>query len=199
MNIDSHVHLFFEGSDPEEFFMGCARVAAAISGRAKEEYQDAYRLYQQLLVVLSDKNGERLIREMKRAKIDKAILLPLDFWLKFPISENQNKISVKEKNDIHANVVETHPDRLKTFFGIDPRRKEAIQLLDRAMKKYEPIGLKIHPTAGFFPDDSICFPLYKRATDYGLPILIHSGSEPAPMEAKYSHPVYIDSLAAEFP
>ena len=66
------------------------------------------------------------------------------------------------------------------------------------MKKWEPVGLKIHPTAGFYPDDPAFYPLYERATEYNLPIILHSGNEPAPMDCKYSHPMYIDTIAAEF-
>jgi len=200
MTIDSHVHLFFEGSDPEEFFMGCAKAGVSIFGKdkPKEEHQDARQLYLQLMDILSDKDGSRLIKEMDKANIDKAILLPLDFWLKYPKAEYSG-ISVKEKNEIYANVVETYPDRFKTYFGIDPRRKDARMLLDLAMKKWEPVGLKIHPTAGFYPDDPVCYPLYELAIDYNLPILIHSGQEPAPMESKWSHPMYIDKVAADFP
>jgi predicted TIM-barrel fold metal-dependent hydrolase len=200
MIIDSHVHLFFEGSDPEQFFLGCARVGVAIFGKdkIKSEQMDPNQLYLDQMGVLSDKDGSRLVKEMKKAKIDKAILLPLDFWLKYPTSDHQG-VSIKEKNQIFANVVETYPDKLKTHFGINPMRKDAIELLNYAMKKWEPIGLKIHPTAGFYPDDPICYPLYKEAINYNLPILIHSGQEPAPMEIKWSHPMYIDTVAAEFP
>ncbi|MEJ2248364.1 MAG: amidohydrolase family protein [Candidatus Lokiarchaeota archaeon] len=200
MKIDSHVHLFFEGSDPEEFFIGCAKQGVAFFGRNKpsEEYQDWRQLYDQTLNILFDKTGERLIGEMDKAGLDKAILLPLDFWLKYPRSEHKG-ISIKEKNEIFGNAVKSYPDRLNTYFGIDPRRKDAIELLDYAMKKWEPIGLKIHPTAGFYPDDPICFPLYERASEYDIPILIHSGQEPAPMEVKWTHPMRIDTIAAEFP
>jgi hypothetical protein len=200
MIVDSHVHLFFDGSDPEQFFYGCSRAGVHIFGKDKpmEERQDAQQLYEQQMAILSDKDGSRLIKEMDKGGIDKAILLPLDFWLRFPTSEHAG-ISIKEKNIIYGNVVETYPDRFKTYFGVDPRRKDAAELLDEAMKKWEPVGLKIHPTAGFYPDDPICYPLYERAIEYGLPILIHSGQEPAPMGVKWSHPAMIDTVAADFP
>ncbi|TFG01637.1 MAG: amidohydrolase, partial [Promethearchaeota archaeon] len=118
--------------------------------------------------------------------------------LKFPTSEHKG-VSIRDKNEMFANVVETYPDKLKTHFGINPMRKDAVALLHHAMKEWEPVGLKIHPTAGFYPDDTTCFPLYQAAIDYDLPILIHSGQEPAPMEIKWSHPMYIDTVAAEFP
>lgn len=43
--IDSHVHLFFEESDPEEFFMACARTESAIFGKETGEHPDPVELY----------------------------------------------------------------------------------------------------------------------------------------------------------
>ncbi|MGQ9721956.1 MAG: amidohydrolase family protein, partial [Candidatus Jordarchaeum sp.] len=42
-------------------------------------------------------------------------------------------------------------------------------------------------------------PLYEKAQEYEVPVLIHSGNEPAPMIIKYSQPKYIDAVAADFP
>jgi hypothetical protein len=199
MIVDSHVHIYFDGSDPEPLFLGFVSVAAAWFGRHKSEKLNVKESYKHDITLLFDKTGERLINDMRKAKIDKSILLPLDFWLKDPTLESQG-MPIKEKNDLYGNIVAKYPDKLKTYFGVDPRRKNAIEMLDQAMKSQEPIGIKIHPTSGFYPDDpKICYSLYKRAAEYDLPIVIHSGAEPYPMEAKYSHPMYIDSVAANFP
>ncbi len=40
MIVDSHVHVFFEGSDPEEFFLGCARMASVLFSKGGEQPQD---------------------------------------------------------------------------------------------------------------------------------------------------------------
>ncbi len=199
MIVDSHIHIYFDGSDPDPLFLGFASIGASWFGRMKSDKLDVKEVYKHDIGLLFDKTGERLINEMRKAKIDKSILMPLDFWLKTPSLESQG-MPIKEKNELYGSIVATYPDKLKTYFGVDPRRKNAIEMLDQAMKSHEPIGLKIHPTTGFYPDDpEICYPLYKRAAEYDLPILIHSGAEPYPMEVKYTHPMYIDSVAAAFP
>jgi predicted TIM-barrel fold metal-dependent hydrolase len=196
--IDSHVHLFFEGSDPEEFFMGCARTASAIFGKETGEYPDPVELYKSFLDILSDRTGDKLVASMDEAGVDKAILLPLDFWLKYP-KASRTYLTMEEKNRIYAEATERHPDRLMSFFGIDPRRKDALRLFERGVRDWGMKGLKIHPTAGFYPDDTVCYAIYEKAQEYGVPVLIHSGNEPAPMDIKYSQPKYIDTVAADFP
>ena len=63
MIIDSHVHIFFEGSDPESFFLGCASLAATFFGRERGEKIDPAQLYTHMKSVLMDKSGEGLLRK----------------------------------------------------------------------------------------------------------------------------------------
>ncbi len=51
-------------------------------------------------------------------------------------------------------------------------------------------GLKLHPTAGFYPDDPMCFPLYEKAQELGVTVLFHCGTQPYPMKAKYAVAVF---------
>lgn len=197
MIIDSHVHLFFEGSDPESFFIGSSRAGVAIFNKKSGDiYADVSDMLEGNLKSLSDKTGDRLVGLMDEAGIDKAFLLPLDFWLGCPKSKG---ISIAEKNKLYAEAVKRHKGRLLTHIGVDPRRKNALALMKKGVEEYGAIGLKLHPTAGFYPDDPVCTPLYKKALEYGIPVLIHSGNEPAPLRIKFSQPRYIDTVAAEFP
>jgi predicted TIM-barrel fold metal-dependent hydrolase len=196
--VDSHVHLFYEGSDPEEFFVGCARTASALFGKETGEYSDPVELYKYFLGILSDRTGDKLVAAMNEAGVDKAILLPLDFWLKYPKASGAC-LTMEEKNRIYAEATERYPNRLLSLFGIDPRRRDALRLFEKGIEEWGMKGLKIHPTAGFYPDDPICYPIYERAQEYGVSVLIHSGNEPAPMAVKYSQPKYIDTIAADFP
>jgi hypothetical protein len=71
--------------------------------------------------------------------------------------------------------------------------------MKRGVDEFGAIGLKLHPTTGFYPNDPVCTPLYKKALEYNIPVLVHSGNEPAPLRIKFSQPKYIDTVAAEFP
>ena len=96
MIIDSHVHLFFEGSHPEAFFIGSARAGIGFFNKNSGDLDaDISRIYETQLQLLSDKNGDKLVAKMNEAGIDKAVILPLDFWLGVPKSKG---MSIEEKN-----------------------------------------------------------------------------------------------------
>ncbi len=79
MIIDSHVHLFFEGSDPEAFFIGAARAGIGFFNKKSGDLAaDISTMYETQLQPLSDKNGDKLVAKMNEAGIDKAVVLPLD-------------------------------------------------------------------------------------------------------------------------
>ncbi|RJP23743.1 MAG: amidohydrolase [Candidatus Abyssobacteria bacterium SURF_5] len=196
MIVDSHVHLFFEGSDPESFFIGAARAGTAFFNKKSGQFDvNMEEAYDANIELLSDKTGEKLVQKMDEAGIDKAILLPLDFWLGCPPSSG---MSIEEKNALYAAAVKRHAGRLLSHVGVDPRRPNALDIMQKGVEEGA-IGLKLHPTAGFYPDDPICAPLYRKALEYDIPVLIHSGNEPAPLRIKFSQPKYIDTVAAEFP
>jgi predicted TIM-barrel fold metal-dependent hydrolase len=157
---------------------------------------DIADIYDTNLELLGDTTGDRLVALMDDAGIDKAIMLPLDFWLGAPPSKG---MSIEDKNALYAEAVTRHKERLLTHVGVDPRRKNAQEIVRRGVEEHGAVGLKLHPTAGFYPDEPVCAPLYKMALEYDIPVLIHSGNEPAPMRSKFSQPKYIDTVAAEFP
>jgi len=197
MIIDSHVHLFFEGSDPESFFMGSSRAGMAyFNKKSGETDMDISAMYSANLEMLGDRNGDKLVAHMDEAGIDKSIILPLDFWLGCPESEG---VGIEEKNAIYAEAVKRHKARLHTHVGVDPRRDNALEIMQKGVEEYGAIGLKLHQTTGFYPDDPVCAPLYEKALEYGIPVLINSGNEPAPLRIKFSQPKYIDTVAAEYP
>jgi len=69
-------------------------------------------------------------------------------------------------------------------------------------------GLKLHPTAqGFRPDDRIAYPLYETASALGIPMTVHTGTTGlgagmpggGAMKLGLSRPIYVDTVAADFP
>lgn len=199
MIIDAHCHLFWEDSDPLPFFQGCAAAGVRFLTRDESDMPDPDQLLQIQMNALSDRSGEKLVEWMDESLIERTLLLPIDFWYWYESTGQKAPISIGEKNEIYCQAVLNHEDRLVSLFGIDPRRKNAVVMFERAITEWGMLGLKLHPTARFFPDDEVCYPLYEKAADLGVPVLVHSGSEPAPMPAKYSHPKYLDTVAADFP
>lgn len=136
----------------------------------------------------------RLIGEMDEAGIDKTVLLSLDAGLAFA-----SDVTVRDYNDYVADIVREHPDRIIGFAGIDPRRKkEGVVELQRC-HDMGLRGLKLWTLTGFYPDDEAYYPLYEKAAELGIPMLIHTGSGPPGTYMKFNKPLYVDKVAVDFP
>jgi len=83
--------------------------------------------------------------------------------------------------------------------GVDPRRKEAPDLFKRCISEWGMKGLKLHPCAGFYPNQKEVYILLEQACELKIPVLIHSGSMMVPLRSKYSQAIHFDDLAADFP
>ncbi len=112
-------------------------------------------------------------------------------------------------NDYVASVVRRFPDRFVGFASVDPHKGEsAVSELSRAVEELGLVGLKLHPVAqDFRPDDKKFYPLFAKAAELDIPVLIHTGNTglgagtPGGMGMKLSRsrPIYLDTLAADFP
>ena len=60
-------------------------------------------------------------------------------------------------------------------------------------------GIKFHTAAGFYPNDEACYPIYEKALDYGVPVLLHTGEVLKPLYFKYCQPIYVQEVAMDFP
>ena len=85
------------------------------------------------------------------------------------------------------------------FACFDPRRPDSTALLERAVKELGMVGLKVHPAAGFFPNDRVVYPMYEKALELDIPVMVHTGPEPKPLYSRHCQPVHVDDVAADFP
>lgn len=201
MRIDSHVHVFFEGSDPEEFFLGCARTGAYMFAKDTGKPGDYKELRDTAFAAIGDPDASKLISWMEQAGIDRSIILPLDFGLGCdePALQQPDRLSIYEKNEKYAGFMRQYEGKLFSYLGVDPRREGALDFFKKGIQDWGMIGLKLHPTAGFYPSDPVCYPFYQAAGEMGVPVLIHSGTEPGPLKPMFSQPKYIDAAAGDFP
>jgi uncharacterized protein len=112
-------------------------------------------------------------------------------------------------NEEVADAARRNSDMMLAFASIDPHKgkmgvREARALLEGGAIR----GFKFHPTAqGFFPNDRIAYPLYELIAEHRLPAIFHSGHSGigtgmpggGGLRLKYSNPIYLDDVAADFP
>jgi uncharacterized protein len=100
-------------------------------------------------------------------------------------------------------------DTLIPFASVDPHRgAEGVAMARRLIDEFEVAGFKFHPSLQhFFPDDRLAYPLYEVIAEHGLPAVFHTGQTAVGsgqrggggILLKYSNPVCLDEVAADFP
>jgi predicted TIM-barrel fold metal-dependent hydrolase len=128
----------------------------------------------------------------------------------FDIDKETSSDDPFEGNDYIAEVVQKYPDVFIGWCSVDPwKGRAAIKELERAVTDLGLRGLKVHPiTQRFFPSDERFYPLWAKAQELGIPVIIHTGHTGigagtpggTGLKLKYSRPIpYIDDVAADFP
>src|SRR5687767_10103122 len=112
-------------------------------------------------------------------------------------------------NEEIAELAHKHADVAIPFASIDPHRgAEGVRLARRLISEYRVKGFKFHPsTQGFYPNDRLAYPLYEAIAEAKLPALFHTGQTGvgagtpggSGIRLKYSNPMLLDDVAADFP
>jgi predicted TIM-barrel fold metal-dependent hydrolase len=111
-------------------------------------------------------------------------------------------------NEEIAEVARANPDVLIPFASVDPAREDAVERARRLIDEHGVKGFKFHPNLqAFFPNDRSAYPLYEVIADAGLPALFHTGHSGigtglpggGGLRLKYSNPMALDDVAADFP
>ena len=194
MIIDIHTHIFGKGWIPKEFFYGVARFIT--HEFAKQGIQESNETVGDTIIETSDDpEAEALLAEMDESGIDKSVILPVDFG----VAMGDPEVSIEEVNKKYSELAKKHPNRLIAFAGVDPRRKNGLELFKRCIEEWGMKGLKLHPCTGFYPNQKEVYPLLEKASEWKVPVLIHSGSMMVPLRSKYSQSIHFDDLGADFP
>ena len=111
-------------------------------------------------------------------------------------------------NEEIAEGAAANPDVLIPFASVDPARSDAVARARRLIGEHGVKGFKFHPNLQeFFPNDRSAYPLYDVIAEAGLPALFHSGHSGigtglpggGGLRLKYSNPMCLDDVAADFP
>jgi uncharacterized protein len=115
----------------------------------------------------------------------------------------------KISNEEIAELAHQHSDVAIPFASINPHRgAEGVAAARRLIADYQVKGFKFHPTVQeFFPNDRLAYPLYEAIAEARLPALFHTGQTGVGagtrggggLRLKYSNPLCLDDVAADFP
>lgn len=212
MIIDIHTHIGYDQQDfPDEWIKGTrmlarSRVMREIGMEAGlKDLSDP--IFNPLMFTYSDTTGEKSYKTITQIGIDKCVLLPLDYNLMGLTRYHGTrstflpKRSIDELNKRVVDISMKYQDKYIAFCGIDPRRgREGLEFVRKAILEWGMKGIKLHPTAGYYPNDrEVCYPLYELCMDLDIPILTHCGFESYGLPGKYADPIFWDDVANDFP
>ena len=176
MVIDFHLHVT-RAEEYNEWFLGWM---SRLHGE---------RGLDQLRTVLASPEG--LLRYMDDQGIDYVVAL----------AEMNTMVTGVSTNDRVAEFCRGN-DRLIPFGNINPYVTfNQVAELERCISELGIKGLKLYPTyQHFYPNDNRLFPLYERAQELSIPVMVHTGSSVFPGSLmKYGDPLFLDEIAVFFP
>jgi predicted TIM-barrel fold metal-dependent hydrolase len=188
MIIDAHCHVSDETWYPPWFWDSLNTFVAPRYGLSYEQNLELRRKSW-------DPSGDTMVRSMDGAGVDKAITCVGDHGL----VREDTVTPIEEVNRLTAEMVKRHPGRLYFAVGVDPRRKNALLIVETAVKEGGATSLKLHPATGWYPNDRMVYPLYEKCIELGIPVNFHTGPMYYPLRSKYSHPMNLDDVAVDFP
>ncbi len=141
-----------------------------------------------------DADASDLLQRMDAAKIDKTVLLPLDWGNVF----GPAKLDIIEQNFAFARLSQKHPTRIISFFSIDPKRENGLTSFVKAIEEWGMRGLKLYPPTGFYPYDNCLTSFYELCLSKNLPVVFHGTDSPMTTEP-YCHPEAFGKLARLYP
>lgn len=127
----------------------------------------------------------------------------------FPVDAEFEMGRRRIPNEEVAEAAAENSDILIAFASVDPHKgRMGLREARRLIEDFGVKGFKFHPTAqGFFPNDRMAYPLYELIAAHKLPAIFHSGHSGmgtgmpggGGLRLKYSNPMYLDDVAADFP
>ena len=104
-------------------------------------------------------------------------------------------------NEIVADYVRQHPDRLVGWASVDPNEPDCVEQLEYCARDLGLRGLKLGPVYQHFdPEDRRHWPLFRKCQELGLPIMWHQGTTfPSQSRLRWGHPLLLEDIAMAFP
>jgi uncharacterized protein len=134
---------------------------------------------------------DQLLESMAYNHVDQALILS-------SYKVNEHRPSVRDLVEITRGHRNLHVVAALSYVHYRERdlREIADYLKDGLVK-----GLKLYPGyEPFYPHDKRCQVIYDLATEFDVPVMIHSGDTYSPSgKVRYSHPLHVDDVAVDHP
>ena len=152
--------------------------------------------------IKDESSTQQLLESMEKNSIEKFVLISWPFWQS---SDNNALLKIKENNAEQTDA--KHPPPFSVVGSIklknNKKLKADFNILKNLAEQKKIVGIKIYTGyEHFFANDKLCYKLAEICIENKIPLLFHSGdcwSGAERAKIRFSHPIYIDDIAADFP
>jgi len=117
----------------------------------------------------SPSSGDRLARAAEKHHIDRIFISSVSTGYK---CHNPNEEEIDRFNQMTYDGVARRPELFSAYVYLNPRNKNAVDVLRRGVEEKGAIGVKLWVAT--FCDDPLVNPIYEECIRYDIPALIHS-------------------------
>lgn len=134
--------------------------------------------------------GAGLAAYLRSSGVDAAVILAEDTPATTGVVSNEDVLRLCAGDAMLIPFGTLHPHMSHDLPGL------LSSLADRGIR-----GIKLYPTYNFFyPNDPVLYPMYAKAEQLSLPIMVHTGTSVFPgSRVKYGNPLCLDDVAVDFP
>lgn len=199
MIIDFHAHMWGKGFIPPAFYKETAKQWAEKAPDRKPEM-----ILPKLLEGVIDEDGKMFVENMDQARVDLTVINMTDMGLYRCGYEPE--VPLEKQIEFYGEMQKRYPKRMRFFFFTDPRRKNCLELLEKAVKQYGFVGCGEFSSDTLYPTDEVVQPLLRKCVELSIPIFIHTRAghgldmtgDNYTVQAK-GHPFHIKLLQARYP
>lgn len=124
---------------------------------------------------------EVILSLMDQAGVDRAVIMTYRDAVE---PDDETTLYIKD-------AVTKYPDRLMGYVRINPNSARAIETLDQAILDFKMKGLKLHPVSYVgFPYTEPTLKLMRRAAQFNVPVLFHTGDEALALPEEVAQAAY---------
>jgi predicted TIM-barrel fold metal-dependent hydrolase len=192
MIIDMHIHIW----RPEYIPLPIRWAFAEQAAFKRLPFRNPADILPKVTRGVSDPDGIYTIRDMDRAGIDAAVCLSVDFGV---LAGQEPEVSIDQIHEHYSQLQRKYSGRLYAFASVDPRRKNGMEIFERAVDELGLRGLKLYTPCGFYPYDEACKPFYRKCLDAGLPVVFHTAVSGYPFLGWFANPLHICQVQREYP
>ena len=143
--IDNHVHLW----DKDWFPPGHRMRFAVAAANRRWPPRDPMEILPRVGQAVYDPDGAQMIRDMEDLGVDTSIIMAMDWGMLYVNrGEPDSPLPIKEINRHILSLREKYPGKVYVFAGVDPRRKEGVEIFETAVKEWGAVGYKRRARGG---------------------------------------------------